>query len=516
MSIRFLQQLDYFAEALRELCERRKLLFLSIFSLVYWVSTCWLASRKLMWNDELFTLYISRLTGISDVWSALLTGADQIPPLFHVITRASFYLFGINHVSIRLPEVLGFWVMSLCVFYVVAKRSEALYGFVAMIFPLVTEAHYYSYEARPYGLVLGFSGLSLLCWQLAAEGHYRRLSLSGLTLSLAAAISIHYYAVLILFPLLLGEVARSLSQRRLDLPMWLSFTSAMIPLLFFLPLIEAAQTYGTGFWSKPYWRAIPEFYSFLLTPALSPVLATVILLTIFSLTLPVKRIAPKQESRPTAPIYETTAALGYIGIPLVAVISTKLVTGAFTNRYALAAIIGVSILVAFTIYRLLEGRTIIGVSLVFSFCAAFALMTVQKSGNLAAASQDLSRTYKLLASQNQFQLPIVASDLHVFMKLTYYAPPHIAAHLVYLADPQASLRYLGHDTVDRGILDLKPWFRVKVEAYLPYITSHRQFLLYGPTGDLNWLLSALISMNRQIEVKGRNGDSLLFLVSRKD
>src|SRR3972149_1994188 len=204
MYIRVLQQLDYIAEALRNQCERRKLWLLCGFSIVFLISTCWLASRKLMWNDELFTLYISRLPSVSDIWSALSTGADQTPPFFHIITRASFSLFGVNHVSIRLPEVLGFWVMSLCLFQFVSKRSSAIYGFVAMLFPLVTIAYSYAYEARPYGLVLAFSGLPLLCWQSAAEGRYRKLSLIGLALSLAAAVSSHYYAVLLFLPLAVG------------------------------------------------------------------------------------------------------------------------------------------------------------------------------------------------------------------------------------------------------------------------------------------------------------------------
>ena len=93
------------------------------------------------------------------------------------------------------------------------------------------------------------------------------------------------------------------------------------------------------------------------------------------------------------------------------------------------------------------------------------------------------------------------------MTLTYYAPPDISSRIVYLADPQASIRYFGHDTVDRGIIDLKPWFPVQVEEYGPYIVSHERFLLYarvrgerdwlgffwGEPWELNWLLYELHS-----------------------
>src|SRR4029450_5632279 len=160
MNIRFLEKLDNCAEMLTEQLEKRKLCFLSGFSILYLLLTCLIASRRLMWNDEFFTYYIAVLPHISDIWSALLSGGEQCPPFVHLITRASVTLFGVNHISIRLPEVLGFWVMSLCLFQFVSKRSSALYGSVAMLFPLVTAAYHYATEARPYGLVLGFSGLA--------------------------------------------------------------------------------------------------------------------------------------------------------------------------------------------------------------------------------------------------------------------------------------------------------------------------------------------------------------------
>ena len=116
LNMRLLEQMDYFAEALRVQVERHKLWLLCGFSVLYLVGTCIIASQKLLWNDELFTLYISRLPSLSAIWSALVTGADQSPPLFFIITRASLLLFGANHLAVRLPEVLGFWIMSLCLF----------------------------------------------------------------------------------------------------------------------------------------------------------------------------------------------------------------------------------------------------------------------------------------------------------------------------------------------------------------------------------------------------------------
>src|SRR5262249_17409305 len=304
----------------------------------------------------------------------------------HIITRISLSLFGINELTIRLPEVVGFWVMSLCLFRFVSKRSSALYGFAAMLFPLVTEAYYYAYEARPYAIVLGCAGLTLVCWQSAAEGHYRKVSLIGLAVSVAAAVSNHYYAVLLLVPLAVGEAARSIALRRLDLPIWIALGSAMTPLLLFLPLIERARTYSTTFWAPPHWRTAVDFYYTLLTPALLPLVAMLVLSAVYSTTRPSRPSSHNHNSRTATPFHEIAAALGFIALPIVAFVLAKVVTGALTGRYALPSVIGFSILFAFAAHRMLDGRAIMGVSLAVSIFCGFMMLEVRSFRNLAETS----------------------------------------------------------------------------------------------------------------------------------
>ena len=166
-----------------------------VFSITYLAIASALAWHKLLWNDELFTLYIARLPTYTDIWSLLASGVEQLPPTFHILARLSLKLFGVNHWALRLPEILGVGVMSLCLFVVVSRRSSAAYGLVAMVLPLVTHALYYATEARPYGLVLGCAALSLLCcsrWPTIVAASCP----GGLSAALAAALASHYYAVL--------------------------------------------------------------------------------------------------------------------------------------------------------------------------------------------------------------------------------------------------------------------------------------------------------------------------------
>ena len=110
-------------------------------SVLYVAVTVVLAQRKLMWNDELYTYYMARLPSMRDVWAALLSRGEQMPPFFYWTTRVSFDLFGVNNLSVRLPEMLGFWLMLGCLYVFVARRTSPLAGFTAAALPLVTESY---------------------------------------------------------------------------------------------------------------------------------------------------------------------------------------------------------------------------------------------------------------------------------------------------------------------------------------------------------------------------------------
>jgi hypothetical protein len=364
-----------------------------------------------------------------------------------------------------------------------------------------------------------------MSWQSVTLNERRGLWLLSLTVGLAATVSFHYYGVLILFPLVLGELFRSVTLKRIDIPVWVTFALGMSPLLLFLPLIHQALTQSGSFWSRAHWGAIPTFYSDLLGPAVVPIIAALVAWSAY----PASRLSGASSTREPfvarLPGFELAAAFGFILIPVLAVILGKLVTGAFTSRYALPAIIGFSILIAFSAFRLWRSSEPMMVILVLCFCAAFASKVAKTWKDLGwdiAKEQDAE---SFLQSHTGEALPIVVSDAHLFSLLGHYAPPDLAQRLVYLADPGASRRYLGFDSQEQGMVHLlQPWFHWRVEDYEPYIASHQRFLVYGPVGTggasitnsgyfLNWVLSDLVARHMQVELKARNEEILLFLIS---
>ena len=141
----------------------------------FFVLTGSISARRPLWNDELFTYYTAIRPAFRDVWAVLLTGAEQSPPLFYVITRAGLSLFGVSEFGLRVFQTLGVAVAALSVYWFARCRASSVCAAAGAIFLLCTSAYRYAYEARPYGLVLAFSGLALLAWQRAtdAEGRSR-------------------------------------------------------------------------------------------------------------------------------------------------------------------------------------------------------------------------------------------------------------------------------------------------------------------------------------------------------
>ena len=148
-------------------------------STVYFADLFLRASQKCFWFDELFTMYLCRLPNFKSTWTAVTHGADFNPPVFYLLTRGAQRLFGEGLIASRLPAMLGVWLFGVCLFVFVARRAGVVSGSIAGIFPFFTLIQFYAYEARAHGIVLGWCGLALVCWQRTAEGQTKKLWLAG-------------------------------------------------------------------------------------------------------------------------------------------------------------------------------------------------------------------------------------------------------------------------------------------------------------------------------------------------
>jgi hypothetical protein len=381
---------------------------------------------------------------------------------------------------------------------------------------------YYATEARPYGLVLGCAALSLLCWQSVADDRRRILSLAGLSASLAAALASHYYAVLIFVPLAAGEVVRTIVRRRLDPWVWLAFVLATIPLWVFLPLIQSGQRLSGTFWAKPRWFAAVSFYQnlFALTAsgAIFLFIGFLLFLTLYAIVRSPNQAAPKVRAASRVPAHEVVAALGYLAIPVLGVLVAKLTRGAFTDRYAIAAVVGLALIIPWGAYVILDRRATMGIAIAAVLFSWFVVKDgIEPALKERAELARLHDTFEFLRTAAPGQAPLVIASPHIFFQLSYYAPPELASRFVYLVDAAASLRYLKTDTAELGMREFRRWTPMSIQDYRSYVQAHPRFLLYGGLGygDLGrwpWLLPHLMATRARLRLLAMDGAFPLFLV----
>lgn len=504
-----MESLRAVAESIENTLEKRRVAFLFGISALYFAATCARAYGKLLWYDEFFMYYISRLPHLSNIWYALRIATTNDPPLNYLLTRASFAVFGNGHVAFRLPAIAGFWIMCICLFQFVSKRHTVSCAFVALLFPLMTEAWAYAYEGRPYGVVLACCAASLLCWASAAENSRRARSIIGLTLSLAIALCSHYFAIILFAPLIAGEIVRSANRRRVDWPIWTSFGVAATPLLFFLPLMRASKQYSAHIWFGLDSSTIPDTYSFLLGPALAPMIVGSVLICIITGTRAVKIHAAVR-----LPAHEVVAILCLVALPVIGFSVGLLVTGTFVPRYALSAVVGLDLLLVILISVSATRRMAASTVFASVFLVCFWVTGVQSLRALTIDPADRVRHLKLEAFSREPDLPIALSNIDVFLKMETYGPDTLRPRFVRLIDAAAAIHHTGMDTGELNMAGLRRITTLPIVNYNAFVKKHRRFLVYGFLVNRNdWLISQLNSEGARIEFLEMIDGASLFLVT---
>jgi hypothetical protein len=478
---------------------------------IYWPVTFVLATRKQFWNDELFTYYIGALNTFPRIWSALLTAVDQNPPLFYWFTHRVTEATGQNLIGLRLPAMLGFWLAAVCMIAFVSRHLPTVYGLLAALILLVSRAYWYAYEARPYGLVLGLAAVALLCWQ-RADGPRTLWRPVGLALALGLAVSMHYYSVLLFVPLATAEACRSWVNKRLNWPVWLAFAAAASCLLLYLPLIRSARSYSGTFWAKPRLDSLIGFVIFFVNPALLALIGAALLWVVFANKKTVRTLA-EAPGRWGFPAYELVAALGMLFIVPLAIAIGKLVTGAYTHRYAVSGVLGLSFLLVWMLASAFQARSAPANVLAVLFSCAFLIRMVPGVGETNGISgYDHSGVIRVLEQGVPNDLPIAVADPLLFFELFHQSPPKIRSRLFYVAEPKIAIRRVGTDTMERTFIDVRTIASLQVKTLASVINSREKFLIIGyPAASLAWLVEELTSLHVPMSVAGSLGQGIILL-----
>lgn len=479
-------------------------------ALTFIACTSWKARLRPFSFDEILTQYISALPSFGAICKTLAAHAESSPPLFHLISKLSGAALGGGALGLRFPAIAGYLAMILCVYFVVSRYTGPLYAALGALATYLTNAPIYSIEARPYGMLLGLSSIALVCWQQAARHRFRGWALAGLWLSLAAALNLHYYAVLTFAAIGFGELVRAWRTRHIDWAVWAALVFATAPLLFLLPLIRTSLVMKSGYFAPATLSRLVNGLMQFYLPAGGLVLAAFTLLAGTCLLVLTGRPAPAISTpREVPPLHEVAAWIACLLAPLAALIVGKLVTKVFVARYAIISAIGFSILLPFCLQRLFRNSRAAALAVLLFLGLCF---------GMRAAGGSKIENFKTtllpwLRSSDRSLSPIVIGNPITYLRLAHDADRNFAGSLIYLPDPQEGLKYRGVNTPDYNIAGLRGVAPLNLQSYSSFTSSHPQFVVLWEASRFDWIVPKLSEAGAELRFCRASGSRVLLLVN---
>lgn len=478
------------------------------------------AYEKPFWYDEICTVILCRLPGASDVWKALDHAADTNPPLFYMAARCARQLIPDDHMAYRLPSILGLLATVFCVYFIQSRRVDRISALVGATFVLCTPLADFASEARPYSLMVGCIAAAILAWQRIEDS---KLYCLLLAITLAAAVSLHYYAILAWPAFVLAEASIWACKRRFRGGAWLALVLGLGPLLCFSGLLlHLRQYYGQHFWARPGLGQIFSTSNYLFNLlgywGWSLTIGTIAILIYWSFVKGATSASAGQREireRPL-PIAECALIVVLLLLPVVAVAAAKVSGGGMTTRYMLPAILGGALAVAYLTSKAPGAMRalLLALMLVNYALSSTAVLMKASHGSLLGRRTAASGGVKaILSGQHESKLPIVISSGLDYLPMAYYTPAGAKRELYALADPQAAVAFAKTDSVDRALLILRQYFPLQVEEYSGFASRHREFILVSKGGgEFDWWPSRLSHDGHILTLVSANGNTQVYRV----
>jgi hypothetical protein len=470
------------------------------------------ALSKPFWYDEIFTLIMARQPTLGMMWSALRRGVDSQPPLFDLIERAT-RVFPNPEVGFRLPSIVGFACVLICLYVFVQRRSGAIYGLVAAAMTMLTFLYVpYAVEARPYSLVAACVALALIAYQRAASPRW----VVVLVLALTIAENLHYYSVFALIPFAAAEAVYYWQTSKVRWRVWIALAIGASPLIALWQLLSRFRAvYGLSFWAQPERGTLVHFYGDFLQISFFWGLAVSIVCGLA--VLGILRFGPAEagEEPGESLLHERVLVFALLAMPLVVYVATKVLHGGYTERYALYSVLGISLATGLILPRMgYRTRVLVPAVLLVALGineASFWLSRANPPGHLGSPA---NAAEQMVNSTIYDDLPVVVTNTHEYLQLAYYAPPDLASRLVSVVDPGAARRYSASDGDDKALALLANYSRFRVYDFHDFHSAYSSFLLYQDSSEpLGWWPQRLVDDGYVLRVVASAGEDLVYLVT---
>lgn len=459
-------------------------LCLTLLSVVYLVPTCVRAAREKLWYDEIWTLDATTLLpSLRALWSYLKQGLEPTPPLGFILAAGSESIFGRNEFGVRFPSIIAFLAMALCLYVYLSRRLPRPFAIAGMLLTVLTAAGPYSYEARPYALVLAFAGIALVAWQAAAEGRRRRIALIVIAVALAAALCSLAFAVTLALPFIAGEITRTIQRKRVDWPVWCAFASATPALLVLWKIRNATNAAGYNRFTGSLPWHILNTYLQMLRPAIAPLGLAFLLMMVLR-----TQGRSTAERSPGLRTYELAALVGFALIPFAAVPLSTL-AGRYFLRYSLNCTIGLAGLLVVLLFQTGGISRLSGITVMIVFGVSFLIgqfLPEDKRPDAGLKVVNSSEEIRPFLERMPPDAPIVICKGTTFVELEHYSSPQLASRLYYLTEPAVAAAIDGDILLEVKTPLIARFFpfRAHYEDYHSFIAVHKRFYVVQPIRNI--------------------------------
>jgi hypothetical protein len=426
-------------------------------------------------------------------------------------------ILGRNAIALRLPALAGFLLFQLCLFFFVRHLAGVRSAILAMAVPILTASFRYSVEGRPYGLLLGLYALSLLCWQIATQDdesptdripRSRVLPLTGLTLSIALAITSHYFGILILIPVSLGELSRTLIRKRLDFGVLTSLALGLASVALILPFQRALMVYRQHYYIKgvnihDITQGYMDLFSRYNAPSIPLAKGVEAIAIVLTLTLAYAGYQRFKRRPATEHAYTWVALSAMALLPFFGYLFGRFVTHTMEVRYVIAALIAFAATFGIVLERRLRSNTFYYATLAIIFLAAIIINTQnilqeRRDSNAILASFQLTPETSAALHQSPHE-SIFIQDLNDFYLNTYYNPdPTLRPRFSLVYSQQQEIRWLQHDTLYVTAVNMLTFAPLSGTSYADFLNQPRPLVVLR-YGGWSWISKELAASHAEVK-----------------
>lgn len=463
------------------------------------------AARRPFWFDEILTMAVSTQPSAAAIWQTLEQGADSNPPLFHFIEHMAGRIPIDRHIAFRLPSIAAFCLTLPALVLFVRRSVGEIPALVAVTLTLTMQLFTtYAVEARPYSMVACAVAWALVMWQRADRGPHFALASGAF---LCTAVSLHYYAVLALFPVIAAEFARWVRTRQVRALIWFGLLVPLVALALLWPLASHIRAdFAPHFWARPPIAGFLRVYDLFLN-ATNWYGAAATFALIGTLTVStVRTLSLKGRDAAGVLVDDQILVVGLLLLPPVTYLAAHVAGVGVTARYVIPSALGIAAGTAFGAASSRYASLLIAAALsCVVVLRGLEEWYVRAPPADRAMANEASALETMIRDGHHGDLALAISNGHTYLPLAFYRSLP-GASLVYLTDRQAAVRYTNSDTMELNIQRVGPLLSLNVQQLDQFTGAHDRFLVYAGRELWDWLPNALVERSFRLQIIARSAN----------